>query len=86
MPRAIDSPTVASPNARDGFEAALALDLGPETGDHLVDVDAEVLRLGQHVVGVDVQARQGEDAVTASSRRPGGDVRRQVGPGQVADV
>ena len=70
----------------DAREVERGGDLGPEAGHHLLDVDAEGFRLGQDVVGMDVQAGQGEDAVTASPRRPGGDVRRQIGPGQVANV
>ncbi|MGD0606391.1 MAG: hypothetical protein ABSA53_22755 [Streptosporangiaceae bacterium] len=58
----------------------------PVSTSSVSDVDAEAFRLGQHVVGVDVQPGQGEDAVTAGPRRPGGDVRREVGSGQVANV
>ena len=72
---------VADPRAVKGRH-----DLGTVFRDHLPDIHAEVLGLGQHGIWVDVDAGQAEHALSA---RPGGtcrDIGSQVWPGQMTNV
>src|ERR1019366_5522998 len=61
-------------------------DLAAVPGDHLADVLAQDLRLGQHVVRVHVDARQGQHALAPAPRGARSDISSQIWPGQVADV
>jgi hypothetical protein len=61
-------------------------DLVAVGGDHRVHVHADVLGLGEHVVGMHVDAGQGQHPLAPGAGGPRGDVAGQVRTGQVADV